>query len=63
MVALGMTLIVLSVILLLSGIIDFENAPIVEANTIFVRVVGIVQILLAIASCSVGFWIFLGLIF
>ncbi|MDY6367572.1 MAG: hypothetical protein SPL13_03535 [Clostridia bacterium] len=62
MVVLGVILVVLSIILLLSGLIDFQNAPIVEANTLFVRIVGVVQIVLAAVTFGAGFWIVLSLI-
>ena len=62
MVGLGVILVIISIILLLSGLIDYENAPIVEANTLFVRIVGVVQIILAVGTFGVGFWIVLSLI-
>lgn len=57
-----MVLVIIAIILFLSGLIDFENAPIVEANTLFVRIVGVVQIVLAAVSFGAGFWIVLSLI-
>ena len=62
MVGLGVILVIISIILLLSGLIDYENAPIIEANTLFVRIVGVVQIILAVGTFGVGFWIVLSLI-
>ncbi|MDY6367292.1 MAG: hypothetical protein SPL13_02090 [Clostridia bacterium] len=62
MVVLGVVLVIIAIILFLSGLIDFENAPIVEANTLFVRIVGIIQIVLAAGSFAVGGWIVLSLI-